>query len=108
MKTQIIALDSSLSVSTHVAIATIFKRANVATWPINVLLVCSLIVQPLFARMSDYVGRRLPYVSAAATFAIASVFCSMGNSWYWFIFARALCGIGIGGMLGLGKCHWLA
>jgi MFS family permease len=103
--TQIVALDSSLSASTHVAIATTFSRANVATWPVNSFLVCSLITQPLYARMSDDIGRKLPYASAVATFTFATALTLIGTSWRWLLLTRALCGVGIGGMLAMGEWY---
>lgn len=100
---QLIALQSSFSAATYLAIATQFGRANEATWPVNGSLITSLMAQPLFASMSDHIGRKLPYVLAVITYAISNSLSATGSSWRWYIGTRTVCGIGTGGMLGLGK-----
>jgi MFS family permease len=99
---QLIALQSSFSAATYFVIATEFGRANEATWPVNGALITSLIAQPLFARMSDHIGRKVPYVTAVLVYAIANSLSAFGHGWLSYLLTRALCGVGTGGMLGLG------
>ncbi|KAL4811853.1 hypothetical protein BDW67DRAFT_179237 [Aspergillus spinulosporus] len=62
------AVDSSLSASAHVAVASAFNRTSLSSWPVNAFLLMSTTFQPLYARVSDYLGRRIPYLTASALF----------------------------------------
>lgn len=97
------ALQASSSAATYYPIATVFGQANVATWPVNCSLLASLIAQPLFARISDHVGRRIPFVTAVLVFIVANTLSVVGKSWTWYMFTRGVNGIGAGGMVGLGN-----
>ncbi|CZT23860.1 uncharacterized protein RCC_09575 [Ramularia collo-cygni] len=99
----LISLQSSSSAATYFTIAAEFGRANEATWPVNGTLIASLMAQPLFARMSDHLGRRAPYVTAVVIFAITNALSALGSGWPWYLTIRTLCGVGSGGMLGLGS-----
>lgn len=69
----------------------------------NCFLIASLVSQPLFARISDQVGRRGPYISATLIFTLSNALSATAGDWNWLLLTRGLCGIGVGGMLGLGK-----
>ena len=60
-------------------------------------------LQPIYGRLSDYVGRKIPYVIASTCFCIGILFCSVAPSWYALIAARALCGFGSAGVATMGE-----
>jgi hypothetical protein len=75
--------DTTIMASSHPVVTSHFRSSNSASWLSTAFLVTAISFQPLFARFSDNLGRRLPY-----TIAIV-------------ILARALCGLGAGGMIAI-------
>jgi EmrB/QacA subfamily drug resistance transporter len=64
-------------------------------------MLASTTAVPLYGKLSDIYGRRRLYVSAMALFLVGSVWCGLANSMTSLIFARALQGIGAGGIMPL-------
>ncbi|CAG8955925.1 hypothetical protein HYFRA_00008778 [Hymenoscyphus fraxineus] len=95
--------DSTIMVSSHPIITSYFKSANSASWLSTAFLLTSTSFQPLFGRLSDTIGRKTPYVFTMAVFLVATVWCALAQSMLSFIMARALCGLGAGGMMSLGS-----
>jgi MFS family permease len=100
---QLTAVDSSLSAASHVAIASAFNKTNLSAWPVNAFLLTSMSTQPLYARVSDHVGRKAPYLFASTVFAIGMMLSATAPSWSTLIAARATCGIGVGGLMTMGS-----
>jgi EmrB/QacA subfamily drug resistance transporter len=71
------------------------------SWVFSAFMLASTTAVPLYGKLSDIYGRRKLYVSAMALFLIGSVWCGWANSMTQLIFARALQGIGAGGILPL-------
>jgi EmrB/QacA subfamily drug resistance transporter len=71
------------------------------SWVFSAFMLASTTAVPLYGKLSDIYGRRKLYVSAMALFLIGSVWCGLANSMTVLIFARALQGIGAGGILPL-------
>jgi EmrB/QacA subfamily drug resistance transporter len=71
------------------------------SWVFSAFMLASTAAVPLYGKLSDIYGRRRLYVSAMALFLIGSVWCGLANSMTSLIFARALQGIGAGGILPL-------
>jgi EmrB/QacA subfamily drug resistance transporter len=71
------------------------------SWVFSAFLLASTTVVPLYGKLSDIYGRRKLYVFAMALFLIGSVWCGWANNMTQLIFARALQGIGAGGILPL-------
>lgn len=99
---QMTALDSSFSSSAHVAIASHFNKTNIASWPVNAFLICSITTQPLYASLSDCVGRRIIFVSCAALFMAGIMFSITAPSWVFLILARCICGLAASGLMVMG------
>jgi EmrB/QacA subfamily drug resistance transporter len=64
-------------------------------------MLASTTAVPLYGKLSDIYGRRKLYASAMALFLAGSVWCGFANSMTSLIFARALQGIGAGGIMPL-------
>ena len=70
-------------------------------WVFSAFMLASTTTVPLYGKLSDVYGRRKLYVFAMALFLIGSVWCGMANSMTQLILARALQGIGAGGIMPL-------
>jgi len=99
----IACIDSTIMVSSHPVITSYFNSANSASWLSTAFLLTSTAFQPVFGRLSDTIGRKTPYVFTLVVFLVATVWCALAQSMTSFIAARALCGLGAGGMMSLGS-----
>lgn len=95
--------DSTIMASSHPVITSYFNSSNSASWLSTAFLLTSTAFQPLFGRLSDSMGRKLPYVFTLAVFLLSTVWCGLAQSMTSFILARALCGLGAGGMMVMGS-----
>src|SRR5688572_26890731 len=71
------------------------------SWVFSAFMLASTTTVPLYGKLSDIYGRRKLYVFAMALFLIGSVLCGLANSMTQLILARALQGIGAGGIMPL-------
>ena len=71
------------------------------SWVFSAFMLASTTTVPLYGKLSDIYGRRKLYVFAMALFLTGSVLCGLANSMTQLIFARALQGIGAGGIMPL-------
>ncbi|KAL6808556.1 major facilitator superfamily domain-containing protein [Trichoderma camerunense] len=97
------ALDSSFSSSAHVAIASHFHKTNVASWPVTAFLICSITTQPLYASLSDFIGRRIIFLSCATLFLVGITLSVIAPSWVFLILARCICGLAASGLMVMGS-----
>ncbi|PMD36194.1 major facilitator superfamily transporter [Hyaloscypha variabilis F] len=95
--------DSTIMVSSHPVITSYFQSSNSASWLSTAFLLTSTSFQPLFGRLSDTIGRKTPYVFSTTVFLLATLWCALAQSMTSFILARAVCGLGAGGMLAMGS-----
>ena len=71
------------------------------SWVFSAYMLTSTTTVPLYGKLSDLYGRRKLYVLAMVLFLIGSVLCGWANSMTQLILARALQGLGAGGVLPL-------
>ena len=71
------------------------------SWVFSAFMLASTTAVPLYGKLSDIYGRRKLYASAMALFLVGSVWCGLANSMTSLIFARALQGVGAGGIMPL-------
>lgn len=71
------------------------------SWVFSAFMLASTTTVPIYGKLSDIYGRRNLYVFAMALFLVGSVLCGWANSMTTLIFARAIQGIGAGGILPL-------
>ncbi|KAI0175736.1 MFS general substrate transporter [Hypoxylon sp. FL1284] len=104
MMTHFIAcFDGTIMASSHPVITSYFRSSNSASWLSTAFLLTSTAFQPVVGRLSDTLGRKPPYLATVAVFAVATVWCALATSMTGFILARAVCGLGAGGSLGMGS-----
>ncbi|KAH9897312.1 major facilitator superfamily domain-containing protein [Xylariomycetidae sp. FL2044] len=103
MLTYFIAIfDGTIMASSHPVITSYFNSSNSASWLSTAFLLTSIAYQPMVGRLSDAVGRKPLYVLGIVIFTLATLWCALAQSMISLIFARAFCGLGAGGMMGLG------
>lgn len=95
--------DGTIMASSHPVITSYFKSSNSASWLSTAFLLTSTAFQPLLGSLSDTVGRKGPYIVTATIFALATLWCALAQSMTSFIAARAVCGLGAGGVMTLGS-----
>ncbi|KAK8868029.1 transporter [Apiospora arundinis] len=95
--------DGTIMASSHPVITSYFHSSNQASWLSTAFLLTSTAVQPIVGRLSDTIGRKPPYLFAMAVFTLATVWCALAGSMMSFILARAVCGLGAGGMMSMGS-----
>ncbi|KAK7204305.1 multidrug efflux transporter [Myxozyma melibiosi] len=94
--------DSSCTASTYALIGSEFNAANNVSWISTSYLISSTAFQPLYGRFSDIVGRRICFLFAISVFFIGTLGCSMATSLMTLNIARAITGVGGGGLVTLG------
>ncbi|KAI1142933.1 major facilitator superfamily domain-containing protein [Hypoxylon sp. FL0543] len=95
--------DGTIMASSHPVITSYFRSSNSASWLSTAFLLTSTAFQPVIGRLSDTVGRKPPYLAMTVVFALATLWCALAQSMTSFILARAACGLGAGGVLGMGS-----
>ncbi|MBP1466059.1 MFS transporter [Candidatus Chloroploca sp. M-50] len=71
------------------------------SWVFAIYMLTSTTVGPIFGKLSDLYGRRPLYMVAIAVFMLGSLLCGLATSMSQLIAARAIQGVGAGGLLPL-------
>lgn len=71
------------------------------SWVFSAYMLASTTTVPLYGKISDLYGRRNLYIFAMAVFLTGSILCGQAQSMTQLIFARALQGLGAGGIMPL-------
>ena len=88
--------------SVHPVITSYFNSSNSASWLSTAFIISATAPMPLFAPLSDTIGRRSVWLGTTFIFAIALIWCALAPGVGSFIAARALCGLGAGGIMAMG------
>jgi MFS family permease len=91
--------DSTLMASAHPVITSYFGSSNSASWLSTAFFLTSTVSQPLYGRVSDTIGRRSVYIFAQVMFLLSTIWCAVAGDIGTFIAARAVCGVGAGGVM---------
>jgi EmrB/QacA subfamily drug resistance transporter len=97
------ALDSTVIGTAMPTIAANLGGLSLFSWTFSIYLLTSTAALPLFGRLSDLFGRRNMFVVAVWVFTGASALCGLAPSMVFLIAARALQGIGGGGIFALSQ-----
>ncbi len=73
------------------------------SWVVTAYLLAATVVTPLFGKLSDIYGRRTLMLTSISIFIVGSVACALAPSMGTLIAARALQGVGGGGILPLAQ-----
>jgi EmrB/QacA subfamily drug resistance transporter len=71
------------------------------SWVITAYLLASTATTPIFGKLSDLYGRRTLLLVSIGIFILGSIACALAPSMLWLVIARAVQGIGGGGLLAL-------
>jgi EmrB/QacA subfamily drug resistance transporter len=72
-------------------------------WIVTVYLLTSTAVTPLYGKLADTYGRRIVLLVGIAIFLLGSVACALAPTMMTLVLARALQGIGGGGLIATGQ-----
>jgi EmrB/QacA subfamily drug resistance transporter len=93
------ALDQTIVATALPTIGHQFHDVSNLSWVITSYLVSSTAMAPVFGTLSDIYGRRVMLAVALLTFIAGSVLCALAPNLIVLILARALQGVGGGGIM---------
>jgi len=94
----LIAMDQTIVASTYAAIGSEFEHLENTSWIATGYMLTLTSFQPLYGKLSDIFGRKSCLIFGLSVFAFGSVLCGLANSMTLLIIARAIAGIGGGGI----------
>ena len=97
------ALDQTIVVTALPTIGRALGNPEYLPWVVTAYLLSSTAVTPLYGKVSDIVGRRKTLLFAILVFLIGSVACALAPNLLLLILARALQGLGGGGLISLAQ-----
>ena len=95
------SVEQSVVATALPTIAGELGSANQIAWVVSIYLLTSTIVTPLYGKMSDLFGRRIVYQTSISIFLVGSVLCAIAPTMLTLVAARAVQGLGGGGLLSL-------
>ncbi|KAG1450013.1 hypothetical protein G6F56_008473 [Rhizopus delemar] len=93
------AMDTSIVTTIFNEIGTEFESSNLSVWIMTSYMLSTSAVQPLYGKLSDIFGRKTTLISILCFFLIGSWFCGASNSMTQIGIARAIAGLGGGGLM---------
>jgi EmrB/QacA subfamily drug resistance transporter len=93
------ALDQTIVATALPTIGRQFHDVSNLSWVITAYLLASTAVAPVFGTLSDIYGRRVMIITALSLFVAGSVLCALAPNMVVLILARALQGLGGGGIM---------
>ena len=97
------ALDQTIVATALPTIGRRFGEVENLSWVVTAYLLTATASTPLYGKLSDIHGRRTMMLIAIGIFAVGSVACALAPSLTALVFARALQGLGGGGLLSLSQ-----
>src|SRR5437763_3878241 len=95
------ALDQVMVATALPSIAVSLGEIENMSWVVTANLLCATAVTPLYGKLSDIHGRRAMMLIAIGVYAGGSLACALASSMLTLILARALQGLGGGGLMPL-------
>ena len=97
------ALDQTIVATALPTIGRHFNNLADLSWVVTAYLLTGTAVTPLYGKLSDIHGRRVMMLIAIGLFVAGSVACALAPSMTALILARALQGLGGGGLMALSQ-----
>ncbi|KAI0773171.1 MFS general substrate transporter [Trametes elegans] len=94
----LVAMDVTIVTSTYATIGSQFEQLQNTSWISTGYMLSMTSFQPLYGKLSDIFGRKSCLLFAYTVFALGCLFCGLARNMTELIAARALAGIGGGGM----------
>jgi EmrB/QacA subfamily drug resistance transporter len=95
------ALDQTIVSTALPRIAVDLHGLNRLSWVATAYLLTSAITTPIYGKISDLFGRKKIFQTAIVIFLVGSMLCGISQSMGQLIAARALQGVGAGGLMSL-------
>ncbi|KAI0341537.1 MFS general substrate transporter [Trametopsis cervina] len=92
------AMDGTIIASSYATIGSELKQLHNTSWIATGYMLTLTSFQPLYGKLSDIFGRRACLIFAYSVFALGCLLCGLARNMVELIAARALAGIGGGGM----------
>ena len=97
------ALDQTIVATALPTIGRHFGDLGDLSWIVTAYLLTGTAVTPLYGKLADVHGRRVTMLAAIGIFVIGSLACALAQSMSSLILARALQGLGGGGLMALAQ-----
>ena len=97
------ALDQTIVATALPTIGRRFGELDQISWVVTAYLLTGTAVTPLYGKLSDIHGRRPLMLAAIGIFIVGSVACALAPRMTVLVLARALQGLGGGGLMGLAQ-----
>ena len=97
------ALDQTIVATALPTIGRHFHDLGDLSWVVTAYLLTGTAVTPLYGKLSDIHGRRVMMLTAIGLFVLGSLACALAPSMTALVFARALQGLGGGGLMALSQ-----
>ncbi|TBU60299.1 MFS general substrate transporter [Dichomitus squalens] len=98
----LVAMDGTIVTSTYASIGSQFEQLQSTSWIATGYMLSLTSFQPLYGKLSDIFGRKSCLLFAYIIFALGCLFCGLARNMTELVAARALAGIGGGGMQTVG------
>lgn len=95
------ALDQTIVSTALPRIAAELNGLDKLSWVATAYLLTSAVTTPIYGKISDLFGRKKIFQTAITIFLISSVLCGLAQNMDQLIVARALQGVGAGGLMSL-------
>ena len=97
------ALDQTIVATALPTIGRELRDPQHLPWVVTVYLLASTAVTPLYGKLADIHGRRIMLLTGIGTFVVGSIACALSPNMLTLILARALQGLGAGGLISLAQ-----
>jgi MFS family permease len=97
------ALDQTIVATALPTIGRELGDAELIPWVVTGYLIAATAVTPLYGKFSDIHGRRFALLTAISAFIIGSLACALAPNMISLIIARAVQGLGGGGLISLAQ-----
>jgi len=97
------ALDQTIVATALATIGRAYSDVESLAWIVTAYLLAATAVTPLYGKLSDIHGRRPVILTGIAIFVVGSIACALAPSMPALIAARALQGLGGGGLIALAQ-----
>ena len=95
------ALDQTVVATAIRTIGDDLHGLSLQAWVTTAFLITSTIATPIYGKLSDIYGRKPLFLLAIAVFVVGSAACAFATSMYMLATARALQGVGAGGLMSM-------
>ena len=103
LATLLAALDQTIVATALPQIVADLGGFDQLSWVVTAYLIASTVTIPLYGKLSDLYGRRRLMAASIVLFVAGSVLCALAGSMTQLVLARALQGLGAGGLIPLSQ-----